>query len=199
MLDRDLIIFDVETSGKDPKTCSIIQLGAVRFLKTGRLTSECFSIFVKPYTDIWEEEAEGIHKIKKEFLDVKGFGIYFALIQFERWIKKLGYDFKDIYLAMWSNGFDTECLKEAYKNALVDMFPFHYRSFDIASFTRLYLAGYGMLPQKKQSLIRCCNVLNIDTVKPLHNALNDAVNAGKILGYLYNKIRLSRVKNEKRM
>lgn len=63
MLDKDLIIFDLETSGKDPKTCSIIQLGAVQFLKTGYITNEVFSVYIKPYTNTWEEEAQGIHKI----------------------------------------------------------------------------------------------------------------------------------------
>ena len=194
MLDKDLIIFDVETSGKDPRTCSIIQLGAVQFLKTGHLTSERFSIHIKPYTSVWEEEAQKIHKISETWLSRVGFDLGMGLIAFQNWIEKLGYECKDFYLAMWSNGFDTECLKKAYNYC--GKYPFNYKSYDIASFVRLYLGGYGMLPMKKPSLVKCCNILNVIPFTPSHDALVDAINTAKLLQFVYNKIRLSRNKDE---
>jgi len=63
---KDLIIFDVETSATDPETASIIQIGAVKFNRSGYLERNpegekryiiapdvTFNEYVKPYTNEW--------------------------------------------------------------------------------------------------------------------------------------------------
>ena len=184
---KDLIIFDVETSGTDPETSSIIQLGAVIFDRNGHLFRNgggeiySFNEYVKLYTKEWSEEAFEIHKIEKSYLQERGKDIETVLQLFEVWASPIWDDLKNRYwLAQWSCGFDTNMLKGAYKK--VDReYPFHYRSFDIASIIRFELARRGKLFQKCGEN-KCAEALGIE-VKDirLHDALYDAQLSGQIL------------------
>ena len=72
-----IIFFDTETTGLDPKKCSIIQLaGTIWDTSTGQ--QEDFDYKIAPYTpDPWEENAIKIHKVTPEeaakFPDSDGF------------------------------------------------------------------------------------------------------------------------------
>ena len=179
---KDLIIFDVETSGIDPETASIIQLGAMIFDKKGRLLDNYyFNEYVKPYTNEWSEEAYKIHKIEKSYLQEKGKDIETVLRLFEIWASTVGFDLKKTYwLAQWSCGFDTDMLRAAYKKINRE-FPFHYRTFDVASIVRFYLAKQGKLFMKCGEN-KCARALGIevDNTK-LHNAYYDAYLSGRML------------------
>lgn len=169
-LDKDLIIIDVETSGSNFKTSSIIQLGAVEFSKAGEWTGRFFDSYIKPYTDEWSEKAAQIHRIKKEFLLEKGKDIKDALIDFQEFIGKGANEF---YIAQWSCGFDTGMLQQAYSKSDLS-YPFHYRSYDIASIVRFFLAFKSS--KHVSSLSDCAKALNIDTSNyNHHNAAHDAM------------------------
>jgi len=179
---KDLIIFDVETSTTDPETASIIQIGAVIFDKKGRLFDNYyFNEYVKPYTNEWSEEAYRIHKIEKLYLQEKGKDIETVLQLFEVWASPIWDDLKKRYwLAQWSCGFDTNMLRAAYKKVNRE-YPFHYRSFDIASIVRFELARRGKLFMKcgEDKSARALGIEVKDT--QLHNALYDATLSGLML------------------
>ena len=186
-LPKSLIIFDVETSGINPETSSIVQLGAVIFNKNGHLEEDfkssyyTFNEYVKPYTDEWEEEACNIHKIKRAFLENNGKDINRVLKLFEFWISPFNEDLKKKYwLAQWSCGFDTSMLTAAYKK-IEREYPFHYRSFDVASIVRWHLAKQGKLFQKCGEDV-CARALGIKVYDTqLHDALYDSTLSGLML------------------
>jgi len=175
-LDKGLIIIDVETSGSDTRTASIIQLGAVRLTKRGELKEPTFCLNVIPYTLTWEEEAQKIHKLTPADLVKTGFQIKYVLECFEEWIGNP----KKYYIAQWSCGFDRDMLLGAYER-VGKKYPFSYRAYDIASIVRFNLAVKHMLPSSCGEG-NCAMALGIEVKeKELHNALYDAQLAGMML------------------
>jgi len=62
----DYVVFDLETTGKDPKSCAIVEIAAVR-VKEGKIVAE-FQKLINPEKAI-EKEAMAVHHIAEE--DVK--------------------------------------------------------------------------------------------------------------------------------
>lgn len=191
-LDRNLIIFDLETSGIDVETSSVIQIGACKFHKSGDLSSkETFNIYIKPYASGWNKEAEGIHGLSLDFLEENGVSLRRALKRFVGWIDSNNSNF---YFAHWGATFDMNMIMNAFATASHN-FKFSHRSYDIASITRFYLAMNGYKPE---ALFRSAKKLKVNIDKfNVHDALDDAVVAGKcleavggnILGQKYNKFK----------
>ena len=169
-LDRDLIVFDLETSGIS-ENASILQIGAVRFSKKGKIQSEeTFNQYIVPYTDEWTEQAYNVHGLKKEFLYKNGRELDEVITNFNKWIYQN--TARDIYLAQWSCGFDVQMLANAHKTLNIK-FPFSHRSVDIASIFIFYIATQGGNTSK--GLFECCKFLGIDTKTfKAHDALCDA-------------------------
>lgn len=169
-LDKDLIVFDLETSGITDDA-SILQIGAVRFSKKGKIQKdETFNQYVIPYTEEWSEKAFEIHGLKQEFLYKNGKELDEVITNFNKWIYQN--TSREIYLAQWSCGFDVQMLSNAHK-LLNIKFPFSHRSFDIASIVRFYIATKGGNTSK--GLFDCCKFLKIDTKEfKAHDALSDA-------------------------
>lgn len=166
-LDHDLIIIDVETTGTDPKTASVIQIGACKFSKEGKI-HHSFSTYIKPYKTEWSLEAQKVHNITPEYLTNHGNCVRIALSDFHAWVESVS---KKHYLAQWSCGFDTEMLKSAYEYSGIK-YPFHYRAYDIASIVKFYLSCNGINPE---NLVHCAKMLGIDTRNfKAHNAEDDA-------------------------
>jgi DNA polymerase III epsilon subunit-like protein len=178
MLDRSLVVIDLESSGKNPDTASMIQIGMVILDKNALKVSNGFSKYVNPYTPVWEEEAEGVHKLSKGFLKQFGCDVGLALKQLE---ETIGDNLKHYNLAMWSNGWDIQLLRNAYQHSGRE-FPFSHRSYDIASFVRIYLRANKMLGRDKAGLVNCARSLGIDT-DPFaqHDAYHDALLAARVL------------------
>ena len=181
-LPKHLLIIDVETTGTNPDTSSIIQLGAVVFSKEGYLEPYTFNEYILPYKPEWTEEAEKVHKITYGQITEKGNPLIEVLERFEQWASNymLGELKQKFWLAQWSAGFDVSMLKKAYESLGVN-YPFHYRAFDIASIVRIELARRGRLHQKCGE-DKCALALSIkvDETK-LHDALYDAQLSGKML------------------
>jgi len=194
-LPKDLLIFDVETSGTDPNTASIIQLGACVFNKKGYLEKGLeggetrhliqprvsFNEYIKPYTNEWTEGAYKIHRIEKSFLENTGKDLDTVLHMFEVWASCIWADLKKRYwLAQWSCGFDTNFLRAAYRKVNRE-YPFHYRAFDVASIVRFELARRGKL-FRKCGEEKCARALGIEVFDTqLHDALYDATLSGLML------------------
>lgn len=180
---KDLIIIDVETSGLSEDS-SIIQLGAVIFNKHGYLERDKryqFNEYIIPYTLNWEEEASKIHNISKEFLYRKGLQLKRVLDIFECWASPIWADLEKRYwLAQWGGGFDVNMLQNAYAFLKRD-YPFHYRSFDVASIVRFELAKRKQLFMKCGEN-KCARALDIKVNNAkLHDALYDATLSGLML------------------
>jgi DNA polymerase III alpha subunit (gram-positive type) len=182
-LTKDLIIFDVETTGVSFKDSSIIQIGAVRFTRNGKITlyAPSYNIYIVPYKEEWTEEAANIHGLTKKFLFEQGVAIDGALQSFENWCV----DPKDVMLAHWSSGFDTGMLQNAYDFLKKD-YPFSRRSFDIASIVRFELAKQGKL-KKEMGECDCAKALGIRVDKTqLHDGLYDADLSAQMLLRIIN-------------
>ncbi len=169
-LDKDLIIFDVETTGVTPLSSGIIQLSACKFdVADLTISTDVFDVYIKPYVEEWTEESESVHRISREFLEQNGITLNRALKQFVSWIGPYP---KKFYLAQWGCGFDTSILKYGFDRTDLK-FPFTHRSYDIASIVRFYLAIHGISPG---SLKECAQVLNVPTEEvTIHNAKDDTL------------------------
>ncbi|MFA6971411.1 MAG: 3'-5' exonuclease [Gallionella sp.] len=189
-LSKDLIIFDVETSGSDTRTACIIQLGAVKMHKNGELCLQpSFELNVIPYTDTWEKEAEKIHGLSKADLMRTGYRRVEVLKNFEEWAG----DPKKFYLAQWSCGFDTDMLRGAYESTLAMKYPYSHRVFDVASIVRFYLATKGKLASKCGEA-ECAKRLGIPVDKSqCHDALYDATLSGQMLEKIIREERKGKV------
>lgn len=188
-LPKHLLIIDVETTGVNPDTSSIIQLGACVFNKNGYLEPYTFNEYILPYTSEWTEEAEKTHQITHGQLLKKGKPLIKVLEKFEQWASNymLGELKQKFWLAQWSAGFDVSMLKKAYES-LGNKYPFHYRAFDIASVVRLELARRGRLHQKCGEDICAIKLgIKVDETK-LHDALYDAQLSGKMLEEIIKEI-----------
>ena len=177
---KDIIIFDVETSSNNVLTASMIQLGAYKFSRYGKLTEDSFSVYIKPYTDDWTEDAYKCHKISKDYLNTHGLIIDQALKEFETWVGD-----KSLFnMGQWSNSYDVAILFNAYGH-LQSKYPFNRRAWDIASIVRYELIKKGIKPNLKKygvGLQSCCKQLGIKVNKEnLHDARYDAYLTGKAL------------------
>lgn len=177
-LDRDLIVIDVESSGTDSEKDSIIQLSAGIFTREGKISNyKMFDMYIKPYKFNWDDSAEKIHGLTVNFLNINGKDIAHALKSFLDWIPSECTN--NYYIAYWGGGFDSQILKSAFTECLIP-YPFSYRTYDIASIVRFYLACKGVSSASK--LEDCSKVLKIftDNLKS-HNAKDDVIMAMKCL------------------
>lgn len=182
MLDKNLIVFDVETTGTDSELSSIIQIGAVKLSKDMLITEDSIQLLIKPYKNFWSKQAEEVHGCSFEYCMENGLDIQDALERFIYWIAKP----KEVYLAQWSCGFDSDMLKSAFK--FIDYeYPFNYRAYDIASITRFYLSKNGY-----SSRVGCFDagkLLKIDMEGlKAHKASDDALMTARCLQAVYNNV-----------
>ena len=177
---RPIVIIDVETSSNNVLTASMIQLGAYKFSKEGKLTDDKFNIYIKPYTDDWSQEAFECHNISKEFLNKCGCDLKIALLLFEDWVG----DKSKYQVGQWSNSYDVSIMFNAYGH-LGLKYPFNRRAWDIASIVRYELIKRGIKPNLKKygvGLQSCCKQLGIEVDKrKLHDASYDAYLTGRLL------------------
>lgn len=184
-LPKHLIIIDVETTGTNIEKSSIIQLGAVIFNKKGYMEDKEFSQHILPYNPEWSAEAEAVHKISFGTLQKIGEPLEKVIVDFETWL----YDFckcYDVWLAQWGANFDVPLLKKAYEK-INRPFPFHYRTFDVASIVRYEMAKNGALRMSCGEGI-CAGYFGIEVEQyKEHDALYDAKLSGLMLEAIVKK------------
>jgi len=83
-LQDEVVVFDTETTGLNPKKDEILSIGAVIVKENKILTSQKFELFVKPTKDINEESIK-IHKIRNIDLQ-NGMDARDAIMQFLHFI-----------------------------------------------------------------------------------------------------------------
>ncbi|MBU1067337.1 3'-5' exonuclease [Patescibacteria group bacterium] len=195
MLGRDLVVLDLEATGKNPDTCSIIQMGCCIIDREDLaiIHPSGFNEYILPYTDIWEQEAAKVHHIGRQFLHENGRCLGVVLEDFEERLASRACKpdlnlRKSFYLATWG-GWDIQVLRRAYQFLDKD-YPFSHRAFDVSSFVRLYLWSIGKLHKDKVGLYPCAKALNIDTdIYAEHDAYNDAIVTAKVLIHVLRDIK----------
>lgn len=153
-LDKDVVVFDIETTGFSPVTNEIIEIGAVK-IRNGEIT-DGFSVFVKPSKPIPNkiseltginnelvEDAEAINVILPRFLEFAEGSI----------------------LVAHNSSFDISFIKESTKKF---GFQFNYKSIDTWTLSRLLfpeLSSYSL-----DKVAKACSV----SLENHHRAVDDA-------------------------
>lgn len=174
-IDKDIIVFDVETSDNVIEKANMISLGAYLFNRFGKTTNKSFHTYIKPYKSYWNPDKEQFHGLTLDFVKENGISLRRALKLFSGWCNEVSSNF---YLGHWSSDFDQSILKNAYDFCNWE-YPFHYRGYDIASVTRIFLSSHGI---KSPSLKLCADSLKIKTdhLKE-HDARDDSYMASMCL------------------
>lgn len=181
-LDRDIIVFDVETSDNVCRRANLISLGAYLFDRSGKATNKCFEVIIKPYKNNWNPEMEQFHGLTLDYVKKNGMPLKKAMKHFLGWCKGASTNF---YLGQWGSGFDQPMLELALDYCHIK-YPFHHRTYDVSSIARIYLACRGI---KTPSLYLCAKNLgvNLENIKE-HNAKDDAYMTVQCLEKVVNEL-----------
>jgi len=179
-LPNPLIVFDVETTGVDPRKHDIIEIGAV-FVSKGLDIVGRFQSYCRPYSTERDPEAMGINKIPEEtLLEAPGFDA--CALAFEHVAKQVAeshhHGLRSFNLAGWGVRFDYDFIGCSYQKA-ERAFPFSYHTLDIKSLAIWELAKRGCYLWRKLS--GALSALKIQPVGTAHTALADAENTARIL------------------
>lgn len=153
-LDRDIVVFDIETTGFSPVTNEIIEIGAVK-IRNGEITDR-FSVFVKPSKPIPNKIAE-LTGINNELVEDDE-AINVILPGFLEFVE-------GSILVAHNSSFDISFIKEAAKKF---GFQFNYKSIDTWSLSRLLftdLSSYSL-----DNVAKACSV----SLENHHRAVDDA-------------------------
>lgn len=165
---RDIVVYDLETTGLDPESCEIIEIGAIKIEK-GKITKK-FSTFVKPLLPI-PESATKINHITDDMVE-NAPKIEDVIIDFYKFSK-------DCIISGYNNTeFDNKFLRKAYQKVNL---PFENDNLDV-----MLLAKSKHLKTKNSKLSTVANALGID-LTGAHRAYNDAFATAKILLKLSEK------------
>ena len=153
-LDRDIVVFDIETTGFSPVTNEIIEIGAVKICN-GEITDR-FSVFVKPSKSIPKRIAE-LTGINNELVE-DAEAINVILPRFLEFVE-------GSILVAHNSSFDISFIKEAAKR--LDR-QFDYKSIDTWTLSRLLfheLSSYSL-----DNVAKACSV----SLENHHRAVDDA-------------------------
>ena len=159
---NDIVVYDLETTGLDPETCEIIEIGAIKIEK-GTITKK-FSTFVKPKSPI-PADASRINHITDDTVEDAP-KIEDVIVDF--------YNFCDgCYISGYNNtDFDNKFLKKAGQKVGL---KFSNPNLDV-----LILARAARLRVNNFKLITVATALGIDLTNA-HRAYNDAFATAKVL------------------
>ena len=168
--DRDLLVFDVETTGIDPRVHQIVSIGALLLDRTTleplkemgtlvQLTSEAFAQASPRAMEIHKltfdqlQSAPAPAEVVAQFLTTFG---------------------KDFYFCGWNVCFDTQFLRALFHQVgrLQDFDTFRYHRLDMWSLLELAWVR-GLLQAPPDSLSIACGLFAIPR-PPVHDALEDA-------------------------
>lgn len=163
---KNLIAVDVETTGLDPRTSSIVSIGAIHLE-----TRKSFYIECKP----WEgaeihDEALKVNGFTREQLETFAETEATAVQAFMIWALK--YTTNPIMLAH-NSAFDRGFIKQACKRAEVKD-SFNFRTVDVHSIVYTHIIKKGGKPHGQLSLNKCLEYFNFPAEPTPHNALTGA-------------------------
>ncbi len=159
---RDIVVYDLETTGLNPEICEIIEIGAIKIEK-GKITKK-FSTFVKPTQPI-PEEASRINHITNDMV-ANAPKIEDVIVDFYNFCKGCiisGYNNTD---------FDNKFLRKAYQKVGLTL---QNENLDV-----LLIARSKHLKTSNSKLTTVAAALGID-LSGAHRAYNDAFATAKVL------------------
>lgn len=159
---RNIVVYDLETTGLDPETCDIIEIGAIKIEK-GRITKK-FATFVNPGKHI-PDEASAINHITDDMVAGSP-KIEDVIVDFYKFCEGCiisGYN---------NNNFDNNFLKKAYQKAGL--------KFNVESLDVMLLARGGRIKTTNFKLTTVAAALGIE-LSNAHRAYNDAFATAKVL------------------
>jgi len=166
-----VIWLDVETTGLDPKTCTIIELAALYENGTDK---SVFHVYIKP--ESLPKEIEELTGITMEYLEQNGITEAEAYSQFTAWlaekIDKYKKEDKAIFAA-YNARFDNDFIRELFKRNKDNYFGswFHSASLDIMG-TAILCVRLGLIPVPVNfKNITICESFGIEL--KAHSALDD--------------------------
>jgi len=174
---KNLIAVDIETTGLNPLTSSIVSIGAVHIASGDSFYMECHP---------WEgaeiaEQALAVNGFTHEYLDLLPFTEAHAVQSLQEWAKR--WTTNPIMLAH-NSAFDRGFIREACLRAGVKD-SFNFRTVDVHSIVYAHIIRAGDVPPGQLSLNKCLAYFELPPEPTPHNALTGAqMNAllwGKIL------------------
>ena len=170
IMSNTFVVYDLETTGIDPTTDKIIEIGAIK-IENGKLTKK-FSTFVDPEMHI-PEEASKINNITDDM--VKGAPkLLDAILDFLKFTE-------GAIISGYNNiNFDNKFINKACKDSNLE---FANETVDVFNLARLS----DKVHSKNYKLKTVCDVLNV-SLEGAHRAYNDAIATAQVLLKLNEKV-----------
>lgn len=177
MLTKDLLIIDVETTGLDPESDSLVQLAALVLDHKTLEERDSFSMLVRPDSPI-STSAQAIHgRSKKDLMHANG--TCTVLKEFDHFAPR------DALLSGHNVSFDIAFLKAGYARCGI-YFPFDYHTVDIWSIAFFVLGAVG-ITLESYNLTQLSSFFGIQR-STNHDALEDVRISSQIIRYLFSTI-----------
>ena len=171
------ISVDVETSGPNPATYSLLSIGACT-LTTPR---QSFYVELKPVNDNFIPEAMAINQLSLDRLAANGLHPREAMIQFRGWLaEQPPHHVQPIFIA-FNAPYDWMFVND-YFHRFLGANPFGHKALDIKSF---YMGLEGV--PWAQTSMRHVSVQYANNRPLTHNALHDAVDQANIFNNMLEK------------
>lgn len=163
---NNLIAIDVETTGLDPQTCSIVSIGAVHVASGKEFYIECHP---------WEgahisDGALAVNGFTREYLDSITYSEAEAVAIFQDWLEK---ETKTPLMLAHNSAFDKSFIAEACKRASLTS-PFGFRTVDVHSIVYAHMVRTGTTPPAALTLNKCLEYFGLPVEPTPHNALTGA-------------------------
>lgn len=177
-METHLYAVDVETSGLDPLTCSILSIGAVEIGNPARtFYEEC-----RPFPDAEiHDEALAINGFTRNKIASQPLSEALICGRFSKWLKS------SPIMVAHNSSFDSSFIKAAMMRAHLPN-PFSFRTIDIHSIVYMHILRNALQVPKKLSLNECLQYFNLPPEPMPHIALT---------GAQMNEILFEKVKNFK--
>ena len=172
MFKKDLLLFDLESTGLDVNTHELIQIAAILLDKKTLKPKKEFSSYIKPKR--WAKRspsAMAVNKIKWDQLkDAPSIGTV---------LKKFNKTFgKDVTPAMYGGSLDIVFLPAAYRSAGMK-YPFEYHTFNLWPLCYTFMAMNKQLKNTKKfvgfTLENIGDYLKVPRVDNRHDAMGDCL------------------------
>lgn len=188
MFTRDIVVFDIESTGLDFMTHEVIQIAAVRLDKRTLSEMTRFVTYVKPQH--WEArdlEAMAVNKISYDVVAIAP-GIQKALELFEAKFPP-----SEVLLAAYNSWFDMGWLRNSYER-MGRHSPFEFHSFDLWALAYLYWSKESRVANPNRpigfNLADMAALLGVETAGQFHDAQTDVEVEAEVLRRLAGKFQL---------
>jgi len=162
-LSNEIVVFDCETTGLNPKIDDIISIGAVKIKDNKILLNDSFHIFVKQKKDI-NHKSITIHQIRNCDLD--------GAIDIEEAIKKFLYYIGNRDLVGYYLEFDIAMINKYTKSQIGINLPNRQKEVSAIYYDkRVSYIPQGYIDLKFETILSTLNLPKLNA----HNAMNDAL------------------------